>query len=44
MAPQLRVEVTVPEGVEAVLRLPGRADETVGSGTHVRTDSRRRNA
>ncbi|SFS13084.1 alpha-L-rhamnosidase [Microbacterium sp. cf046] len=32
----LRVEVTVPEGTEAVLRLPGRADETVGAGTHVR--------
>ena len=33
---ELRVEVTVPEGAEAVLRLPGRAEETVGSGTHVR--------
>lgn len=32
----LRVEVTVPEGAEAVLRLPGRTDETVGSGIHVR--------
>ena len=32
----LRIEVTVPEGTEAVLRLPGRDDETVGAGTHVR--------
>ena len=32
----LHVEVTVPEGTEAVLRLPGRDDETVGAGTHVR--------
>jgi len=32
----LRVEVTVPTGAEAVLRLPGREDETVGAGTHVR--------
>ena len=35
----LRVEVTVPAGAEAVLRLPGREDEIVGSGTHVRTVS-----
>ncbi len=33
----LRVEVTVPEGSEAVLRLPGRGDETIGAGTHRRT-------
>jgi alpha-L-rhamnosidase len=33
---EMRVEVTVPEGAEAVLRLPGRADETVGPGIHVR--------
>lgn len=33
----LRVEVTVPGGTEAVLRLPGRSDETVGSGIHIRT-------
>ncbi len=32
----LRVEVTVPQGSEAVLRLPGRSDETVGPGIHVR--------
>ncbi|WP_243075464.1 alpha-L-rhamnosidase [Microbacterium sp. SS28] len=32
----LRVEVTVPEGAEAVLRLPGRADENLGSGIHTR--------
>ncbi|MFG6492978.1 family 78 glycoside hydrolase catalytic domain [Microbacterium sp. P03] len=32
----LRVEVTVPAGTEAVLRLPGREEETVGEGTHVR--------
>ena len=37
----LRVEVTVPEGTEAVLRLPGRDDETVGSG-HPRPVARRR--
>ncbi len=33
---QLRVEVSVPAGAEAVLRLPGRSDETVGPGIHVR--------
>ena len=33
----LRVEVTVPVGAEAVLRLPGRDDEIIGVGTHVRT-------
>ncbi|WP_442574063.1 family 78 glycoside hydrolase catalytic domain [Microbacterium sp. F51-2R] len=32
----LRVEATVPEGAEAVLRLPGRPDESVGPGIHVR--------
>ena len=32
----LRVEVTVPDGAEAVLRLPGLDDETVGPGIHVR--------
>jgi alpha-L-rhamnosidase len=32
----LRVEVTVPEGAEAVLRLPGRPDESVGPGIHAR--------
>lgn len=34
---ELRVEVAVPAGSEAVLRLPGRADESVGPGIHVRT-------
>jgi len=33
----LRVQVTVPEGVEAVLRIAGRDDEVVGTGIHVRT-------
>ena len=33
---EMRVEVTVPEGAEAVLRLPGLADETLGPGIHVR--------
>lgn len=33
---ELRLEATVPGGAEAVLRLPGRADETVGPGIHVR--------
>ena len=33
----LRVEVTVPDGAEAVLRLPGLTDETVGAGVHSRT-------
>ena len=33
---ELRVEVTVPDGTEAVLRLPGVADETVAPGIHVR--------
>lgn len=32
----LTVEIEVPEGTSAVLRLPGLADETVGSGSHVR--------
>ncbi|MBW9121867.1 family 78 glycoside hydrolase catalytic domain [Microbacterium trichothecenolyticum] len=32
----LRVEVTVPDGTEAVLRLPGRADETLAAGRHTR--------
>ncbi len=32
----LRVQMTVPEGAEAVLRLPGHEDETVGHGIHVR--------
>ncbi len=32
----LQVEITVPEGTEAVLRLPGRDDETLGAGTHTR--------
>ncbi len=31
------VPVTVPDGTEAVLRLPGAADETVAPGIHVRT-------
>ncbi|MDR6976003.1 hypothetical protein J2X68_002691 [Streptomyces sp. 3330] len=30
------VAVTVPEGAEAVLRLPDTAEETVGAGRHVR--------
>lgn len=34
---ELRVEVTVPVGADAVLRFPGREDETIGAGTHVRT-------
>ena len=32
----VRVEVTVPEGAEAVLRLPGRDDEILAPGTHTR--------
>jgi len=32
----LRVEVTVPPGAEAVLRLPGASDEAVGTGIHTR--------
>ena len=32
----LKVQMTVPEGAEAVLRLPGHEDETVGPGIHVR--------
>ncbi len=32
----LRAEITVPDGAEAVLRLPGRDDEVVGGGTHTR--------
>ncbi|MDR7187722.1 alpha-L-rhamnosidase [Microbacterium sp. BE35] len=34
--PELRLRVEVPAGVEAVLRLPGRADETLASGIHHR--------
>jgi alpha-L-rhamnosidase len=34
---RLRVEVTVPDGTEAVLRLPGRDEETVAPGIHERT-------
>ncbi|KJL47290.1 Bacterial alpha-L-rhamnosidase [Microbacterium hydrocarbonoxydans] len=30
----LQVQITVPDGTEAVLRLPGRADEVVGAGIH----------
>jgi alpha-L-rhamnosidase len=40
----LRVEVTVPDGAEAVLRLPGLADETVGPGIHRRTTTGEVNA
>ncbi|WP_417512302.1 family 78 glycoside hydrolase catalytic domain [Microbacterium sp.] len=32
----LTAEVTVPEGTEAVLRLPGRNEEIIGAGTHRR--------
>jgi len=32
----LRVEVAVPDGAEAVLRLPGRPDELLGPGAHTR--------
>jgi alpha-L-rhamnosidase len=35
----MRVEVTVPAGAEAVLRLPGRKEEVLGAGTHVRASS-----
>ncbi|SIT83611.1 alpha-L-rhamnosidase [Microbacterium sp. RU33B] len=35
--PDLRVEVTVPEGAEAVLRLARREDEALAPGIHVRT-------
>lgn len=31
---ELGVDVEVPEGVEAVVRLPGRPDEVVGAGQH----------
>lgn len=34
---EMRVEFTVPAGTEAVVRLPGLADETVGAGTYQRT-------
>jgi alpha-L-rhamnosidase len=34
---RLNVTATVPEGAEAVLRLPGTADETVGAGRHERS-------
>jgi len=30
----LAVDVEVPDGVEAVVRLPGRPDEVVGAGQH----------
>ncbi|MDQ0104307.1 alpha-L-rhamnosidase [Paenarthrobacter nicotinovorans] len=33
---RVRVAVVVPEGTEAVLRLPGEADETLTGGTHSR--------
>jgi alpha-L-rhamnosidase len=33
---ELRVAVTVPEGTEAVLRLPGSDDEHIGAGQHKR--------
>lgn len=33
---RLSVEVTVPEGAQGVLRLPGRVDEVVEAGTHRR--------
>ena len=33
---ELRVELVVPDGTQAVLRLPGADDETVGPGAHVR--------
>ena len=32
----LRVELIVPDGTQAVLRLPGNDDETVGPGAHLR--------
>jgi alpha-L-rhamnosidase len=32
--PDLRAEVTVPEGVTAVVRLPGAAEQRLGAGTH----------
>ena len=32
----MTVEIEVPEGSSAVIRLPGLADETVGSGSHTR--------
>ena len=35
----MRVEVTVPTGAEAVLRLPGRKEEVLGAGAHVRASS-----
>ncbi|BDZ65588.1 alpha-L-rhamnosidase [Agromyces mangrovi Wang et al. 2018] len=34
---RLDVVATVPEGAEAVLRLPGASDETVGAGVHERS-------
>ena len=34
---ELRIAVTVPEGAEAVLRLPGADDEGVGPGRHHRS-------
>jgi alpha-L-rhamnosidase len=37
----LRVEAIVPEGAEAVLRVAGLDDETIGAGTHVRTAAER---
>ncbi|QKJ20879.1 alpha-L-rhamnosidase [Microbacterium hominis] len=33
----MTVELTVPDGAEAVLRLPGTADEVIPAGTHRRT-------
>lgn len=32
----LRVRIEVPSGAEAVVRLPGRAEETLGAGIHLR--------
>ncbi|WP_228528097.1 family 78 glycoside hydrolase catalytic domain [Microbacterium sp. UFMG61] len=33
---ELRVEISVPDGTDAVLRIPGLEDESVGAGTHTR--------
>lgn len=38
--PELRVEVVVPVGAEAILDLAGRDDEVLPPGTHVRTTGR----
>ena len=35
--PAAEIDVTVPEGTEAVLRVAGRDEEVVSSGIHVRT-------